>query len=149
MTQLADYSPHIVVWQDLETDAPGATLGHRLFRASFDEDVGSTLLFDRAALKRVAADPVDPPSDGPPAENGAPAEDDQTLVCVTTKRLKFRTIGYLPKSDHAQQAGPSAAGGSGCGAEGASPSPGTAAAVGGSTHSETPPVAAESAITER
>lgn len=42
-------------WQDLHTDAPVATVGHHIFRASYDEDIGSTLLFDRSKLKRVAA----------------------------------------------------------------------------------------------
>ena len=41
--------------QDLDGDAPTATLGQRIMQGTYDEDVGSTLVFDRAVLKRVAS----------------------------------------------------------------------------------------------
>ncbi|KAL1527436.1 hypothetical protein AB1Y20_016102 [Prymnesium parvum] len=77
--------------QDLHTDSPSATLGHRLFHASYDEDIGSTLLFDRATLKRLANERTDEAWQQAGAEGGA-------LVAVTTKRLRCTPVGYLPSS---------------------------------------------------
>ena len=42
--------------QGIDSATPYATLGHRIFRGSYEETVGSTLVFDRAALKRSASD---------------------------------------------------------------------------------------------
>ena len=62
-------------------------IGGRLFHGTFDEDIGSTLLFDRASLKRMAEAEVREASDLTMQSTA----DEQPLACVTTKRLRLST----------------------------------------------------------
>ena len=60
-------------------DAP-----HR-YGASWDDDIGSTLYFDRAKLKRVAD-----AQDRELSELTMRQSEEQPLACVTSKRLRLR-----------------------------------------------------------
>lgn len=73
--------------EGLLTAAPTATIGGQRFAGTFDDDIGSTLFFDRNALKRasdVEAYEVSNVATAPPASDHTPE-----LVCITTKRLKL------------------------------------------------------------
>ena len=72
--------------QALDTAAPTIQLGEHLLRGTYDEDIGSTLVFDRSKLKR-AAEAHDRALRDLVFEE---ANDEQPLVCVTTKRLRLR-----------------------------------------------------------
>ena len=70
--------------QDLLTSTPKVHVGGQVFHGSFDEDVGSTLLFDRASLKRMAER-----EELEAKELTLRATDEeQPLVCISTKRLR-------------------------------------------------------------
>jgi hypothetical protein len=70
--------------QGLLTSSPKVSVGGQAFRGSFDEDIGSTLLFDRRALKRMAE------TEELEAKELTlqPADTEHPLVCITTKRLR-------------------------------------------------------------
>ena len=68
------------------SDAPTVTVGGRSFTARFDEDLGSTLYFDRGSLKR-AADAED--QEAAELELDGSASRETPLVCVTSKRLRI------------------------------------------------------------
>ena len=72
--------------QALDTAAPTIQLGEHLLRGTYDEDIGSTLVFDRSKLKR-AAEAHDRALRDLVFEE---TNDEQPLVCVTTKRLRLR-----------------------------------------------------------
>ena len=71
--------------QDLLSETPKATIGGHKFHDTFDDDIGSTLAFNRASLKRLA---------GTSAREGRGLvlerrSDENPLVCVTSKRLRL------------------------------------------------------------
>ena len=68
------------------SDAPTVTVSGRSFTARFDEDLGSTLYFDRSSLKR-AADAEE--HEAAELELEGSADRDPSLVCVTSKRLRI------------------------------------------------------------
>ena len=73
--------------QALDTAAPTIQLGEHVLRGTYEEDIGSTLIFDRSKLKR-AAEAHDRALRDLVFEE---VEDEQRpLVCVTTKRLRLR-----------------------------------------------------------
>jgi hypothetical protein len=75
-----------LVIEGLLTNAPTITIGAKRYRGAFSEDVGSTLFFDRAALKGVA-DAQDRAS----RESTLGKANMDPLVCVTVKRLCLNT----------------------------------------------------------
>ena len=72
--------------QALDTAAPTIQLGEHVLRGTYEEDIGSTLIFDRSKLKR-AAEAHDRALRDLVFEE---TNDEQPLVCVTTKRLRLR-----------------------------------------------------------
>ena len=73
-------------FQALESANPTLCLNSTMFDGQYDEDVGSTLVFDRASLKRTVERQA--PSAHPQSSRDA-------LLCVTTKRIKLqRTTPY-------------------------------------------------------
>ena len=74
-----------LIVEGLLSGEPRGTVGGITYRGAFDEDLGSTLFFDRAALKRIA--------DSQSSEVSTltlAAEQEEPLVCVTSKRLRVR-----------------------------------------------------------
>lgn len=90
--------------QGLLTDAPRVTIGNTAYQGTFDEDVGSTMLFDRSSLKRLADAQVRESRD----LTLAPTNSEQPLVCVTTKRLRL-----APELGHASAVGATSGAGRG------------------------------------
>ena len=74
-----------IVLQDLHTSEPTLRIGGQTHPAEFVEDVGSTLVFDRKALRHIAE------SGSEPEQRRRPPQ--ESLVCVTTKRLRPRGVG--------------------------------------------------------
>ena len=72
--------------QDLHTPAPTLHIDGATHPVEFAEDVGSTLIFDREALKRIAE------TEAAPSVGPVMPEQKKTLVCVTTKRLRTHAI---------------------------------------------------------
>ena len=74
-----------IILEGLLTDAPRVTIGGVPYVGEYDEDIGSTLYFDRSRLQQVA--------DGQDRAlnelRERPADDEQALVAVSSKRLKF------------------------------------------------------------
>ena len=68
----------------LLTDNPKIAFGGRSFPGIFDEDVGSTMFFDRAKLKRTA----DAQTRETNALSLAPSDEAPPLVAITAKRLR-------------------------------------------------------------
>lgn len=85
--------------QDLDSAAPSLQLGSHLLRGTYDEDVGSTLLFDRASLKRTAESHERALRDLIFEE---PQSGDEPLVCVTAKRLRLHPATAEAQLDAAQ-----------------------------------------------
>lgn len=132
----ADASAARTVPQGLDSSAPHVTLGRRIFRATYDEDVGSTLVFDRSRLKRSAEvharERKGLSSSGPgalslpaalPSTQRVPTPDDPRrparageppLVCVTSKRLRMQFVGFAPSVSAAE----SSSAGTGAGTDG-------------------------------
>ena len=80
--------------QALDTAAPTIQLGEHVLRGTYEEDIGSTLIFDRSKLKR-AAEAHDRALRDLVFEE---IEDEQRpLVCVTTKRLRLRPAIESPE----------------------------------------------------
>lgn len=78
----------------LDTAAPTIQLGEHVLRGTYEEDIGSTLIFDRSKLKR-AAEAHDRALRDLVFEE---IEDEQRpLVCVTTKRLRLRPAIESPE----------------------------------------------------
>lgn len=95
--------------QGLLTEAPTLRLGSETYRGTFDEDVGSTMIFDRGSLKRLTDAHLHETRDLTLAPNGS----EEPLVCVTTKRLKLtplmtgaHAIGQAGPHAHAHMASP-------------------------------------------
>ena len=59
-------------------------LAGQSYSGRYDEDVGSTLFFDRAALKRIAD-----AQSREAAELSLKQADEEALVCVTSKRIRL------------------------------------------------------------
>ena len=74
--------------EGLLTDTPSVTVGNKRYRGQFDEDIGSTLLFDKQTLKR-AADAQDRVSRDLTLER----TDEEPLVCITSRRLALSRNG--------------------------------------------------------
>ena len=74
-----------VVLHDLHTSTPTLQIGEKAHPAEFAEDVGSTLVFDRAALRRIAESGSESEQRRPEQRRRPPQD---SLVCVTTKRLR-------------------------------------------------------------
>ena len=79
-----------VVLHDLHTSEPTLQIGGKAHPAEFVEDVASTLVFDRAALRRIA-EAGGESEQRRPEQRRRPA--DESLVCITTKRLRPRGGG--------------------------------------------------------
>ena len=80
--------------QALDTAAPTIQLGEHVLHGTYEEDIGSTLIFDRSKLKR-AAEAHDRALRDLVFEE---IEDEQRpLVCVTTKRLRLRPAIESPE----------------------------------------------------
>lgn len=76
--------------QDLLTAAPRVTVGGQTYQGTYDEDIGSTMVFDRASLKRMANAQSREARELTPQDA---AEEERPLMCVTTKRLRLQTHG--------------------------------------------------------
>eukprot|EP00900_Chrysochromulina_parva_P021469 jgi/Chrpa1/3956/Chrysochromulina_OHIO_Genome00010209-RA len=82
-----------VILKDLLSDAPRVTVGEHSFRGTYDEDIGSTMIFDCASLKRMAD------AQSREARELMPQDvDEHPLVCVMTKRLRLQAhrAGWTP-----------------------------------------------------
>ena len=64
------------------------SLGGQTYQGTFDEDIGSTMLFDRGSLKRLADAHMHETRD----LALAPTDGEEPLVCITTKRLRLTTL---------------------------------------------------------
>ena len=83
----ADVAGHEMVIERLLTSKPKVTIAGVKYASSYEDDIGSTLYFDRTALRRVAdahARELDELELAPDEELEAPP------VCVTSKRLCVR-----------------------------------------------------------
>jgi hypothetical protein len=78
------YGAEDIFLEGLLTETPRVTVGDTQYSATFDDDVGSTLFFDRAALKRVAD-----AQDRSLSELRVLPVDERPLTCVTSKRLRL------------------------------------------------------------
>jgi len=92
--------------QDLDSAAPSVQLGSHVLRGTYDEDVGSTLLFDRASLKRTAESHERALRDLIFEE---PRPGDEPLVCVTAKRLRLRPATTTGRAEPHPQLAPQSA----------------------------------------
>ena len=72
--------------QGLLTDAPRLTIGGQSYSGTYDEDIGSTMIFDRALLKRMA----DAQNREAKELTSQDAGEEDPLLCVTTKRLRVK-----------------------------------------------------------
>ena len=74
-----------LVLENLLSEEPSITLGGMTFAAVYDEDIGSTMYFDRAALDRVAET-----AQREVRELRIYPNDEKPLVAVTSKRLRLK-----------------------------------------------------------
>ncbi len=92
----------------VDTETPTVVIDGRNYAGVFEEDASSTLMFDKARLKRIADAAAD--SSEPAGAAADRAELPDPLVCVTSKRLRLSHAETDDARASAQQPGGGARG---------------------------------------